>query len=727
MSVVHSACRICSGYCGLNFEVEDGQIVSATPDKNDPVSRGHVCIKGVEHIDLLARPNGRLRSSLRRKESGYFEPITKQEVVDEVAVRLQNIIDQHGPRSVAIYFGTSAFNNALGNIFSKAWLSAVGSPNLFTTMTLDQVVKWVTLARLGMHLGGEPLPSELDVSLVSGNNPLVSHYGFPATPIFSTDPAKRLKELKARGTKLIVVDPRRSETARAADIHLQILPGEDASLYAGMLNFILANDWIDHEFTKRHAINVERLAANVADYNLDFTADRVGVSKEKIASAAEIFVKAERAHAGSGTGTCMAPNSNLAEFLLESLNVVCGAFRKAGDRVPNVNPILGWPPVDSVIGPNRTWEHGPKCRTEDIGQIQGEFRMALLPFEILEPGKDKIRALVTFAGNPIMAMPDPELTKRALSDLDLLVTMDNRMTETAECSDYVVATSMQYERDDHSTLVEITMDHGRAQHYRPVVRPPEEVIHDWEFFWTLASRMGLQLEFKLVGWGGGLYHELPPGLPLSKVEKPNPRRLIEWICEQKGLSFEEITSKKYGQKIEPSKVVVGKVDDNGARLDLCPDDVAEELETVFKAEAPDAYRYRLAGRRLLANINSHYRTGEHVSKARSRNYALMHQEDMDADGIKDGDKIEIISSFSSAVGIVKEDKSVRRGVVSMAHCWGVASPERDPEIERGTHTGRLVPLTKEFREDISYMPHLTGIPVNVQLFRGAGAAGGEGR
>ena len=712
MGSAKSVCRICSGFCGFEFDIVANEIQSIRPDKDHPMSRGHACIKGAQGVAALKVENGRIEESLKREPEGGFSPISSTAVLDEIAGKLNTLVAEYGPRSVAVYFGTSAFNNTLGNIFSKAFLAALESPNLFTTMTLDQSAKWLTAARMGVHLGGTPQPEEVDVALVAGNNPPVSHYGFPATSVYCTDPGRRLRELKERGTKLIVVDPRLSETARRADIHLQIIPGEDATLYAGLTNLIFRNHWIDDEFCKLNATNVETLRDAVRDFSLDHVSQRTGVPADLIEEAARLLGSARKPRAGTGTGACMAPDSNLADFLIEAINVLRAGYRRAGEMVPRTNLLGGQAPVDGVVGPNRTWERDPRCRTADVGRIFGEFPCALLPDEIMEPGDDKIRALIVFAGNPAMSMVDPEKTVTALKDLDLLVTMDHRVTETGLLSDYVVATSTQYERHDLSALPELMWDKGLVQYYPPIVQPPAEVIHDWAFFWELARRMELSLDFKFVTWGGPNYEDVSESLRLDMETQPDPEDLFEWICALRGVSFADVKVGDYGF-LAPSEQIEVAQASSDARLDLCPDDIANDLHDLRHRRMNPDYTYRLAGRRLLASFNSHYRRGDHISSDKALNFALMNPDDMKEQSIDEGSRIEITSEYGSIIGIAKGDGTVRTGVVSMAHSWGSLSPESDPEGKQGAHTARLIPLSEDAREKINFMPHQTGVPIRV--------------
>src|ERR1700722_16405279 len=189
-----------------------------------------MCIKGRMSVDML-NGEGRLLSSLERQNDGSYVAIDKEAALDRIAARLTSIIKEHGSQSVAVFQGTGAVFSRLGILLMKSFIRVLGTYNYFTTMTIDQSAKWVSLGRIGTMPSGKRFMSESDVVLIAGNNPVISHFGYPFSPMVATQSTKHIAEFRARGGKLIVVDPRKSETARLADLHLQSYPGEDATLF----------------------------------------------------------------------------------------------------------------------------------------------------------------------------------------------------------------------------------------------------------------------------------------------------------------------------------------------------------------------------------------------------------------------------------------------------------------------------------------------------------------
>jgi len=327
----HSFCRLCMGHCGVRVTRDGaGRLTRVEPDREDPFTLGYACFKGLQAPEAHNSPERVLRPQ-KRLADGSFVPVGIEQALDEIAERLGGIRARHGPDAIGGYKGGGAFFTSSSLMMLNDWLRALGSPKAFSTVTIDQSAKYVSAGRLGIWPAGRDPFHRGEVFMIVGGNPLVSI----STVGFDTrNPAKRLKEAQARGMKLIVIDPRRTETARAADIFLQPLPGEDAVLLAGMLRLILERGWQDREFCARHVGDLGTLRAQLQPFTLDYVARRTDVPAAQIEAATALFAQqSRRGAATSATGPDMSPHSNLAEHLVEVLNVVCGRFIRAGEEV----------------------------------------------------------------------------------------------------------------------------------------------------------------------------------------------------------------------------------------------------------------------------------------------------------------------------------------------------------------------------------------------------------
>ncbi len=705
-------CRNCGALCSMEITVDDGKLISVVADGKASPYGAYMCIKGQSAVDFHNGAENRLLNSLKRNADGTFSEIDAERALDEIADKLSALIAEHGPRSVAVYHGTGAYRSVLGAQLEKSFLSAIGSPNLFSTMTIDQSAKWVTSGRMGIMASGKPAFADVDLAVIVGNNPVVTHQTYPFGPGESGSPAKAFFEAKKRGCRIIVIDPRHNETARFADLVIQPLPGNDAALFAAIAHILLRDGTYNRTFCDRFVSQIDELRAAVAPFTPALAAQRADVPAEQIELAAKWIGEAKRPFVGSGSGPSMSAHSNLNDFMIEAVNALVGGYKRAGDRLRNPGTLNPRKVVETAVAPTRSWERGVKCRTADIGKLFGEFPTALLPQEILTPGPDKIRALISFGGNPIMGLGDPDRAIPAFQDLELLVSLDARLNETAQLSHYVIAASQPFERHDITMPGDSLYPEAFAQYAPPVVPKPVGVIDDWEFFWGIAARMQRPLTLKY--WTYGLdFDAIADGLPLDMSEKPTPEQMFRFLCKRSIVSFDELLANPSGVRpqIEPQYVMPAK-EDNGARLELCPPDVAAELDIVLHEQPDHRFRYQLTCRRILEAMNSAYIDATRTRRKYPVNWAHMNPDDMAAEGIEEGAEIQIESEAGRIVALVKGEEKLRRGVISMSHMFGGLDLSKSPAEQGGSYTGRLTSLL-DYLEPINFMPRFSGVPVNV--------------
>jgi anaerobic selenocysteine-containing dehydrogenase len=715
ISTVKSFCRSCAGHCGMEFDVENGKIVKARGDKDHPLTKGYFCVKGMASVDLHNGNGGdqRLKMSKKQLADGSFVDIEAELALDEIALRLRQIIATHGPESVAVWTGTTSYMGSgmlTTQSMLKSLMSEIGTPHLLSAMTLDQSAKWVTMLRMGAFATGKRFISQnLDVLMLIGTNPVISHQGTPLNSASGWNPGKALRDAKRNGTKLIVVDPRKTETARMADIHLQIIPGQDAALMAGLIKILLDNGWHDKDFCDRFVTHLDVLHRAVAEFDLQSVARRSGLPAELIDRTAQILRDARKVSIGSGTGHNMASNCNLSEHLTEALNAICAGYRRAGEHAAagfiNINCAK-----EGVYPPTRAWEgDDPRFSSERAGRMMGEFPAALLPQAIFE---GQIKALIVVGANPAVSISDPRRTRAALEHLDLLVTVDPRMTETSELSDYVIAPALPYEKPDIAALTESWGMVPIMQYTPAVLEMPEGVIEDWEFVWGLAKRLHVQLTLKMGPYGAE-YGLIPGGLKVDMQNKPNVDDFFSWAYRDAPISYADLKRQACALSPNVAPVVIQPADDeNTARLDLLPDDVRRELDD-YRGNTPDAgYDYLLCSRRLLEIMNSSFRLNERIKARYKTNRLFMNPEDIAAAGLQDSQAVEIQSKHGKIPGLLAADATLRRGVVSMTHHWAAEEASRDG------HTANLISIEPRELSTISYMPQQSAIPVNVRSLKG---------
>lgn len=697
-----SFCRNCPGLCSVELEVEDNHITKLAGNRTSPISKGYFCVKANASME---RHNGTRRlSSSFRAEGGTHRPIKTEAAITEIAKKLNAIIAEHGPRAVAVYYGTGAFYSATAISITKSWAKAIKTPHIYSSQTIDQSPKTIRALRMGNFKSGKQPFMTSDVWLFSGINPVVSHLGgFGANTMYA--PGIAMREAKARGMKMIVIDPRQTETASFADIHLQPKPGQDVAIHAAMINIILSEGWHDQDFCDRYVTNLGRLRDAVARYTPEYAASEAGIDAEDIREATRMFATAKTGCAMSGTGTNMTPHANLAEHLLECLNAICGRYRRAGDEVLNQSALYEHTVQEGVDGPFHIWDVSPRMASHpDVGYaVPDEFPVNLLADEILHEGEGKIRALISVAGNPVQGIPDQLAVTKAFRDLELLVSLDIIMNETCGLSHYVINSKLPYERADVSLLTDGNSPFPAAQYTDAILDAPEGAIEEWEFFYELSREMGLDLS-----WGLQVFF-LTTERAMKLDRKPTAEEMLEFVCQHPDLPLSKLKSASGGVVADfPPKFVQPADPGNQARLDLLPDEVLSELDESYATHQRQHLRegeMLLHVRRRLEVVNSVYQDSRAAQRRIPHNPLYMHPDDMDFRGLASGDQVRVTTPHGSLVARARADGSQRRGSVSMHHCW--ATDASSPA------TVNILIDRNGLREARNMTPRMSAIPVKI--------------
>ena len=704
MRQVTSFCRVCGSACGVRLTIDDNERITAiSGDRDHPVSAGYACFKGLQAAETYHGP-ARLRHPLKRMPDGSFAPVPLEQALDEIAAAVARIRETRGNDAVALFKGSGSVMTTTARSIHRDFMRALTSRSFFSTFTIDQSAKQITAGRMGAWHAGKDHFDASDVILLFGTNPLVSH---STMGLLVSDPTKRLKAARARGLKLITIDPRFTETSRYADIALQPHAGEDPTIAAGLLHIILAEKLHDQDFCEAYAEGLDALERAVAPFTPAYVAKRAGIAADDLIAAARLFAGAgKRGAAYSGTGPDMSPRSNLAEHMIECLNVVCGRFKRAGDIMPNPELLSKERPwFAHVEPPTRSWERKGPGRIRGAGWFFGEKLASTLCDEILTPGQGQVRALIVDGGNPASLLPDKAKAIRALSSLDLLVAIEPFMTNTARLAHYILPPLLPYERADVPTTFEgmSYFADGWAQYTPAIITPPadSELVEGWYVFWAIAKRLGLLLTYG--------------GKPLDMDQPPSNESLIALGLEGSMMPLEEVKRHPSGVAIDPADMpkVQPCAQEVPARFVVMPSDIAEELAIVAGEPSPDedALGYRLIARRERFVQNT---VGIDLAGVRARtpfNPAYLNPEDLSSLGLTTGDRVQIASDHGKIVAIAEADATLRRGTVAMSHGWGDVDFDADAR-QVGSSTNLLIADDRDV-EPINAMVRMSGIPVSV--------------
>ena len=706
-----SYCRLCSGLCGVAIELDGaGRLRQVRADREHPMSLGYACSKGLAAPETHNHPD-RLLHPLKRQADGSYAKIPLEQALDEIAAQVQRIVARDGAEAVAAYRGTASYLNALALVMVPLWLRAIGSSSLFSTMTIDQSAKWVTVERLGRwHAGRHPF-ERAEVCLIFGANPLVSVQG--GLGISSLNPAKRLAQARERGLKLIVVDPRRSELARHADVHLQVYPGEDVSVAAGLLHIILREGWQDAAFCERWVGDLAPLRDAVGPFTPAYVANRAGIAASDLVQAARMFAADARlGAASSGTGPDMGPHSNLAEHLIECLNVVCGRYQRAGDPVLNPGVMSRPAPLHAEVrAPKRSWETGPRSRVRGLGRLMGEKLSGAMADEILQPGSGQIKALFVVGGNPASALPDQQRAVEALASLELLVAIEPFMSTTAQLAHYILPPKLQYERADFPTLADPAYyPEPFAQYTAALAAPPSDGVSDeWWIFWSLAQRLGTPIRLR--------------GRALDQPVAPTSDELLDLLLHDARIPTAELRKHPRGKRFDlPAEQVQPARETATGRFAVLPADVADELACVlaettvrgaYGGDTERPYTHLLAVRRMRAVLNTTLHNHASVARLHPTNPLAMHPDDAQALQLSEGALVRVIGEHGSIEAVIEVDGHQKPGVVAMSHGWG-GLPDRPGDVRRGGVCTSLLVSDRHDLEPINSMPRMTALPVRFE-------------
>lgn len=713
-----SFCRICGGGCGVRLKIDEHDaIVDIQGDKDQPMSKGYMCFKGLQAEEAHHGP-ARLLQPLKRMPDGSFAPIALEAALDEIAEKLRPYYESGDRDGIALFGGNGSALCSSAQGMHVSFMAALGSTAHYTTVTIDQSNKLVGFERMGGWAAGLHSVDSSEVALLFGANPIVSHacMGF-----LLADPARRLRQITRQGLKLIVIDPRRTETARHADLALQPIPGQDAAIAGALIRIVLDEGWGDEDFCRRF-VTAETMAAlrqAVDPFSEATVEQRAGLEPGQLRAVAELFARDnKRGAAFTSTGVSMAPFSNLAQHLIDCLNVVCGRYRRAGEKIDVDMLKAGYPVAEEVIPPPRSWSGQAPGRTRGVAQLGGERLTATLADEILTPGKGQVRALFVGGANPISSVPDTRRMAQALEALDLLVVIDPYMTVTARHADYVLPPKMQYERADlPMSFASFTLwTDNWSQYTPPIISPPpgSEICDEWYVFWAIAKRLGFAIDF--MGKGS---------LPMD--HPPTTDDLLALRLKGARVSLDELKAWPSGHIWNAADDVVQPGNPQApGRFDLMPDDVAREIAQ-FIALPVSAGSIRSQGREfshLLSNRRLRdvfCSNGTQLGKTRKRlpyNPAFMHPDELGKLGFASGDPIRITSDHGSILAVAQPDATVRPGVVSLAHGWGGDPVEPGDDWDGGANVNLLIACDRDI-EDINAMPRMSAIPVNLERVNAA--------
>jgi anaerobic selenocysteine-containing dehydrogenase len=698
------ACPLCEAICGLELQYEADALVAIRGDAADPFSRGHVCPKGNAILDLEA-DSDRVQSPLRRRGND-FEPIGWDEAISEAAMGLAGVQARHGSDALAVYLGNPNVHHFGHLAYLPPLLRALQTRNLCSASSVDQwphqLVDWLMYG----HQFLLPLPDidRTDYLLMLGANPVASNGSLLTAPGIAT----RLKALAARG-RLVLLDPRRTETAMLASEHLFVRPAGDVWFLLAFLQALLRLGPPRIESYAGRLAGLQDALDAISAIDTGDVEARSGIAASTIARLAAEFRAAPTAAAYGRMGVSTQRHGTLCQWLIQLVNLVTGNLDREGGSLPN-------DPVFPVTGPGTSAGHRDRWRSRVRGlpEFAGEVPVSVLAEEMTTPGPGQVRGLLTCAGNPVLSTPDGAGLSRALGGLDFMVSIDVYVNETTRHANLILPPASFLTQHHYDVYFNAFAVRRVARLSVPLAEPGPEQRADWEILQALGAAY--------CGLGG------KPWKPL-----PDPRTLIAagLALGGSGVTIEQLEAAPHGLDLGPLRPsLLRRLQTASGSIECAPALLMDALRALSSvdADASDGTGLRLIGRRHVRSNNSWMHNAPRLVKGKPRHQLLMHPLDLLARELVDGAQARVRSRRGEVLVEVRATDEVMPGVVCLPHGFGHAqhgnTQSRATQVAGVSYNDLTDP---EALDGPSGNAALNGVVVTVERADVAGVGGARGR
>jgi anaerobic selenocysteine-containing dehydrogenase len=689
-------CRLCEALCGLSATVEDGRITHIGPDRNHVASQGHLCVKGVAMTHIVYDPDRVLTPLKRVGGPGEFERCSWEEALETIATRMNAVVDQHGGDGLGVYFGNPATFGFRHMQWAVSFARRFGSSKIYNPVHVDTGAKSLGCAMVYGEGYSYTFPDleDCDFLLILGANPMVSHMSLVSEP----RALQKLEAVAKRGA-VVVVDPRRTETARRFE-HIAIPPDTDAWLLVGLLKTIFEEGMFDEQMLDARVSGWRDLREALATLEMSGAAARCRLPVEQIQSLARRFAGARTAACYGRIGTNRGTFPTLTNVFIECINIVTGRLGQRGGWRSGMNPF-----ASRQARPRAEATAGPRSRIGNLPMLSGSQPGGTLADDILTAGPGQLRALFVDSGNPVMAYPAGRKLERALQQLDLLVGMDFYINETNKFADFILPATTFLERPD--TVTDFFISNAPRpwlQFTDAVIAPRGESRMEPDIFNELLVRTGRKPLFdpNVDGVMSSIEEALGRASEVAGVGELSVARMRAEFPS--GLSLPDAAGP--AGTWERIKHADGKPQ-------LWNDAIGQEIERLEqRGSLPHDGRLRLFGRRKLRSLNSWMHNDLRIVRSDVPTL-LMHPADALERRVGDGQLVELRSDFGRINVEVQISDDVIAGAVSYPHGWGHAGGWKVANGLRGVNINELASGNPADWEQISGMCLLDGIPVDV--------------
>lgn len=696
-------CTLCEAMCGIEVKHDGEKVLSIKGDKNDPFSQGYICPKATALQDLHEDPD-RLRKPIERTADGWKE-LSWPDALDKVAAGIQALQKQHGQNSLGIYLGNPNVHNMGSMLTTKHLLGSLKSRSRFSATSIDQLPHHVVCMHLFGHMLRIPVPdvNRTQHMLIIGGNPLASN----GSIMTAANMRQKLKDIKARDGKVVVIDPRRTETADAASEHHFIRPATDVLLLLAMLNEIYAQGYAAKNTTAKNnaaalAIDIEQLESFAQGYTPESVAAITGIKAPEIKRLVKEFCQAETAVCYGRMGVSVQEFGLLSQYLIMVINLITGRLDEVGGLM------FPKPALDIVNNTGPGYLAKRRTRVNNLPDFNGDFPVVAMADEMLTAGEGQLKGFINVAGNPVLSTPNGTKLDKGLEQLDFMVSVDYFVNETSRHANIILPPVSPLERDHYDVTFNGFAVHNVAKYSPALFKKKTGEMHDWEITLELAKRLdkNASLSTKVERW---LTKVFGPKFLLGQGLKRGPYPQV---------SLKALKQQVHGIDLGPLKPMLPtglKHKDKKIHLnvDFYKADLARVAE-VFQNYKDD--QILLIGRRHVRSNNSWLHNSQRLVKGKSRCTLMLHPETATQQGIVNGQKVKV----SSRVGCVEIEAQVTDelmpGIVSIPHGWGHGRKGVRQSIAQAHAGVSLNDLTDDTLIDkLSGNAAVNGVPVQLEV------------
>ena len=646
----YRTCNLCEALCGLEIETQDNQVISIRGDKQDVFSKGHICPKAVALKDLHEDPN-RLKYPMERKGDSWVR-ISWEEAFEKAAKGLYAVQKRLGNDAVGIYQGNPSAHNIGTILYSPQFVRTIKTKNRYSATSVDQLAHHMAGEFMLGHMNLVPIPDINRTSywLILGGNPLVSNGSLMTAP----DVSGKLKAIQKRGGKVVVVDPRRTETANKSDQHLFIKPATDIWLLLAMINLIISKDKMRLDRVE-HFIEldkIEEIKSLVQGITPEIASSITGIPTSAIVTLADEFTAADSAVCYGRLGVSATEHGAISHWAINVINVLTGNFDNPGGAM------LTSPAINIAQRKNknkrfRRWH----SRVRQLPEYGGELPSSTIAEDILTPGDGQIKAFITSCGNPVLSVPNGRKIEEAFASLDFMVSIDIFINETTKHADIILPPATGLETPHYGAPFHNLAVHNTAKYSSPAVEKEEGTKYDWEIFNGLVRAYNALLD--------------------------EPKEMQQFTLEQtlgfalmsssQGITLQDLKDHPHGIDLGP---LVPKLPEGvlleSKRMDILPDIYHQAVKKLIQTTEEKAKdnRLLLIGRRHLRSNNSWLHNSYRMVKGRDRCTALIHPDDAAKQDIIDGEIIEVRSRIGAIQIKAELSDEMMPGAISIPHGWG---------------------------------------------------------